>query len=55
MKIKGPRLVWQALAYILHMSVLLGLEPFHKFVVVGWLWSKGILEFYFGPNLGLGT
>ena len=36
------------------MSVLLGLEPFQKFGVGGW-WSKGILEFRFGPNLGLGT
>ena len=40
------------------MSILLGLEPFQKLAVVvgggGW-WSKGILEFRFGPNLGLGT
>ena len=41
------------------MSLLLGLEPFQKFAVVGgggggwWWWSKGILEFRFGPNLGL--
>ena len=38
------------------MSILLGLEPFQKLAVVGgWWWSKGILEFRFGPNLGLGT
>ena len=43
------------------MSILLGLEPFQKlavgggWVVVGGWWSKGILEFRFGPNLGLGT
>ena len=35
------------------MSVLLGLEPFQKFGVGGGWWSKGILEFRFGPNLGL--
>ena len=36
------------------MSLLLGPEPFQKFGVVGgWWWSKGILEFRFGPNLGL--
>ena len=37
------------------MSLLLGIEPFKKFVVGGgggW-WSKDILEFRFGPNLGL--
>ena len=37
------------------MSLLLGLEPFQKFAVGGggcW-WSKGILEFRFGPKLGL--
>ena len=41
------------------MSLLLGIETFQKFAVVvvggvggGW-WSKGILEFRFGPNLGL--
>ena len=39
-------------AYILNLSLLLGLEPFQKFAVgEGW-WSKGILEFRFGPNLG---
>ena len=39
------------------MSILLGLEPFQKLAVGGWWvggWSKGILEFRFGPNLGLG-
>ena len=36
------------------MSILLGLEPFQK-LAVGGGWSKGILEFRFGPNLGLGT
>ena len=42
------------------MSVLFGLEPFQKFgvgggglVVGGWWWSKDILEFRFGPNLGI--
>ena len=36
------------------MSLLLGLEPLQKFaVVVGGGWSKGILEFRFGPDLGL--
>ena len=42
------------------MSLLLGLEPLKKFAVVvmvggggGGGWSKGILEFRFGPNLGL--
>ena len=36
------------------MSLLLGLEPFQKLGVVGgWWWSKGILEFHFGPDLGL--
>ena len=36
------------------MSVLLGLEPFKKFGVgVSGGWSKDILEFRFGPNLGL--
>ena len=37
------------------MSLLLGPEPFQKFGVGGrwWWWSKGILEFRFGPNLGL--
>ena len=34
------------------MTVLLGIESFQKFAVGGW-WSKGILEFRFGPNLGL--
>ena len=36
------------------MSLLLGIETFQKFavLVVGG-WSKGILEFRFGPNLGL--
>ena len=34
------------------MSILIGLGPFQKFAVVGG-WSKGILEFRFGPNLGL--
>ena len=34
------------------MSVLLGIKPSEKFDVGGW-WSKGILEFRFGPNLGL--
>ena len=41
------------------MNLLLGIETFQKFAVVvvggvggGW-WSKGILEFRFGPNLGL--
>ena len=28
-----------------------GLEPFRKFGVGGW-WSKGILKYRFGPNLG---
>ena len=41
------------LAYISNMSLLLGLEPFQKFGVGGWWWSKGILEFRFGPNFGL--
>ena len=39
-----------------NMSLLLGPEPFQKFGVGGgWVggWSKGILEFRFGPNLGL--
>ena len=41
------------------MSLLLDIETFQKFAVVGgggggW-WSKGILEFHFGPNLGLRT
>ena len=43
-------------AYISNMSLLIGLEPFHKFAVGGGGgggWSKGILEFHFGPNLGL--
>ena len=48
------------------MSLLLGIETFQKFAVVvggggggGWwwwrwvVWSKGILEFRFGTNLGL--
>ena len=37
------------------MSLLLGPEPFQKFAVVVLVggWSKGILEFRFGPNLGL--
>ena len=39
------------------MSILLGLEPSQKFGVGGdgggW-WSKSILEFRCGPNLGLG-
>ena len=36
------------------MNLLLGLEPFQKLGVVGgWWWSKGILEFHFGPNLEL--
>ena len=37
------------------MSLLLGPEPFQKFGVGGrwWWWSKGILEFRLGPNLGL--
>ena len=43
------------------MSLLLGLELFQKFAVVGgggggggwWWWSKGISKFLFGPNLGL--
>ena len=44
------------------MSLLLGSEPLQKFGVGGWWWvvvgggggwSKGILEFRFGPNLGL--
>ena len=37
------------------MNIILGLEPFQRFAVVGgggW-WSIGILEFCFGPNLGL--
>ena len=34
------------------MSLLLGLEPFKKFGVGEW-WLKGIVEFRFGPNLGL--
>ena len=33
------------------MSLLLSPEPFQKFGVVGGWWSKGILEFRFGPNL----
>ena len=40
----------------MNMNILLGQEPFQKFTVVvgGWCWwSKGILEFRFGPNLGL--
>ena len=37
------------------MSILLGLEPFQKLGVGGGWWSKGILGFRFGPNLGLGT
>ena len=40
------------------MSILLGLEPSQKLGVGGaWVgggWSKGILEFRFAPNLGLG-
>ena len=42
------------------MSLLLGPEPFQKFgvghgwwVVGRWWWLKGILEFRFGPNIGL--
>ena len=39
------------------MSLLLGIKTFQKFAVVvvgsGWWWSKAILEFLFGPNLGL--
>ena len=42
------------------MSLLQGMERFLKFAVGGggewwWVggWSKGILEFRFGPNLGL--
>ena len=43
------------------MSALLGLELSQKFAVGGWWgvdglwwwWSKSILEFCFGPNLGL--
>ena len=40
------------------MSLPLGLEPTQKFAVVGGGgggggWSKGILEFRFGRNLGL--
>ena len=44
------------------MSLQLGPEPFQKFGVGGGWWvvvggggglSKGILEFRFGPNLGL--
>ena len=37
------------------MSLLLGLEPFQKFVVVvvGGGWSKGVLGFRFGPKFGL--
>ena len=34
------------------MCLLLSLEPFQKFAVGGG-WSKDILEFRFGPNLGL--
>ena len=38
------------------MSLLLGLEPFQKFTVGdGGGWSKGILAFRFGPNLGFRT
>ena len=42
---------------MLNMNFLFDLEPFQKFavvVVVGG-WSKGILEFCFGPNLELKT
>ena len=42
---------------MLNMNFLFDLEPFQKFavvVVVGG-WSKGILEFPCGPNLGLRT
>ena len=41
-------------AYISIRSLLLGLKPFQK-IGVGewWWWSKGILEFHFGPSLGL--
>ena len=42
------------LSYISNMSLLLGIEPFQKFGVGGGGgWSKGILEFRRGPNLGL--
>ena len=41
-------------AYISIRSLLLGLKHFQKIGVGEW-WSKGILEFSFGPNLGLGT
>ena len=40
-------------AYISNISILQGLEPFQKFALGGGWWSKGILEFHFGPNLGL--
>ena len=36
----------------LQMSLLLGLEPFQKLSVCDG-WSKGILEFCSGPDLGL--
>ena len=37
-----------------NMSLLLDPEPFPKFGVGGGgRWSKGILEFRFGPSLGL--
>ena len=36
------------------MSVLLGPEPFQKLGVGDGEWSKDILEFRFGPSLGLG-
>ena len=50
-------------AYIANIIVLFGLDPFQKFdvgrlwvVVRKWRWwSKGILEFRIGPNLGFGT
>ena len=38
------------------MSLILRLKLFQKFAVGGvgrWWWSKGIIEFRFGPNLGL--